>query len=55
MVTIRTWTVHHGMYQGECVRCGWRDEYHDWPLGTVGREVMDKMREECTSIVEETR
>jgi hypothetical protein len=55
MVTVRTWTVHHAMLRDECVRCGWREEYRSWPLGTVDREVMDLMRSECTSVIEEVR
>ena len=54
-VTVRTWTVHHAMWRDECVRCGWREEYKTWPLGTIDRDVMDRMRDECTTVIEEVR
>jgi len=50
MITIRDWTVHHAMYQGECVRCGYREEWREWPLGAIDRTVLATARETCTTV-----
>ena len=43
--------VHHSVLRGECVRCGYRDEWATWPLGAIDRAVLEKARVTCMTRV----
>lgn len=50
-VEIYDTVVHHATVRGECVRCGYRDEWQTWPLGAIDREVLKQATVTCMSRV----
>jgi hypothetical protein len=61
MITTREWAVHHTMLDGECVRCGYLDEWGDYMVQygqehpDTDRSVLERARWECTTIITTTR